>query len=145
MSMKMYKQITSLVAPDVASEGMLAQANAGTQGVIVVGFNDIDVYGKKNGAWELIKSLGDADPATKGAERVVISLEEYEDMYFVSKTGKEETMRYFFVEDTVVAPITEQTKINSIADVNDVPSFTAADAGKVLSVDAQGNLAWINR
>ena len=76
---------------------------------------------------------------------IVISLEEYEDMYFVSKTGKEETMRYFFVEDTVVAPITEQTKINSIADVSDVPSFTAADAGKVLSVDAQGNLAWINR
>ena len=33
----------------------------------------------------------------------------------------------------------------SVSEIGDMPSFTSADAGKVLSVDAQGNLVWITR
>ena len=33
----------------------------------------------------------------------------------------------------------------SVSELSDVPAFTASDAGKILSVDAGGNLVWITR
>ncbi len=139
MSMKMYKQLASLEAPTPSAEGMLAQGNAAQQSVIIVGFAHVEVYGKKNGAWELAATVLEDDKST------FVSLEEYEGFYFLSKSGKEEVLRYFFIEDSVIAPAIADSKVNSIQDIGDMPSFTAADAGKVLSVDVQGNLAWINR
>jgi hypothetical protein len=33
----------------------------------------------------------------------------------------------------------------SVTEIGDMPAFSSADAGKVLSVDDQGNLVWIAR
>ncbi len=81
-------------------------------------------------------------------DHTTVDLSDYEDVFFVSKSGQEETVRYFFVEDAVVAPRIldgQQPEALKLEDVSDVPAFTQADAGKILSVDAQGNLAWIAR
>lgn len=139
MSMIMHKQNASLSAPTASSEGMLVEAEASQNSVIIVGFAHVEVYGKKNGAWELAATVQADDKAT------FVSLEEYEAVYLYSQTGEEEVLRYFFIEDSVTSPGLDGNKINSIEDVGDVPSFDASFAGKILSVDAQGNLAWIDR
>ncbi len=47
------------------------------------------------------------------------------------------------MEDSLVkAPAPAPT---NISEIGDMPAFTSADAGKVLSVDADGNLVWIVR
>lgn len=83
-------------------------------------------------------------PVTTKPGKTTIDLTKYEDVYFVSKSGKEETMRFFFVEDAIVSP-TSFSKASKLEDISDMPVFTQEDAGKILSVDAQGNLAWITR
>jgi len=139
MSMIMHKQNASLSAPTLSSEGMLVAEGASENSVIIVGFAHVEVYGKKNNAWEIAATIQADDKAT------FVSLEEYEEVYFHSQTGAEEVLRYFFIEDSVTSPAIEGNKINSIEDVGDIPSFDASFAGKILSVDAQGNLTWIAR
>ena len=139
MSMIMHKQNASLSAPTLSSEGMLVAEGASENSVIIVGFAHVEVYGKKNNAWEIAATIQADDKAT------FVSLEEYEEVYFHSQTGAEEVLRYFFIEDSVTSPAIEVNKINSIEDVGDIPSFDASFAGKILSVDAQGNLTWIAR
>jgi len=137
--MIMHKQNASLSAPTLSSEGMLVAEGASENSVIIVGFAHVEVYGKKNNAWEIAATIQADDKAT------FVSLEEYEEVYFHSQTGAEEVLRYFFIEDSVTSPAIEGNKINSIEDVGDIPSFDASFAGKILSVDAQGNLTWIAR
>lgn len=168
MSMKLNKSTAGLTTPDAGStgfgsEGIAASANA----VIIVGFAEIEVYGLNGGAWTLIDTVERFDQAIDGGaspdsaffdntahsygvnpDHTTVNLADYEDVFFVSKSGQEETVRYFFVEDAVVAPHilpSNQTEALKLEDVSDVPAFTVQDAGKILSVDAQGNLAWITR
>ena len=163
MSMKLNKSTAGLTAPDAGStgfgsEGQAASANA----VIIVSFAEIEVYGLNSGTWSLIDTIivGDhgGDDHTNNLfgnlgygvnpDHATVNLADYEDVFFVSKSGQEETVRYFFVEDAVVAPRIldgHQPEALKLEDVSDVPAFTQADAGKILSVDAQGNLAWITR
>jgi len=152
MSMKLNKSIAGLNVPDanstgLGSEGQAASANA----VIIVGFCEIEVYGLNGGTWSLIDTVenlfGNLGYGIN-PDHTTVNLADYEDVFFVSKSGQEETVRFFFVEDAVVAPHIlpgHQPDALKLEDVSDVPAFTQADAGKILSVDAQGNLAWITR
>lgn len=155
MSMKLNKTLAALSQPTPSTDGMLAQGNATAQSVIIVGFANVDVYGKQNGAWSLIDELRSdgflaSDDAHDGGyvpgyDTHAVDLAQYEDVYFVSMSGKQEVMRYFFVEDHVVSPTLESSKANKLEDISDMPSFTVADAGKVLTVDALGSLTWVTR
>jgi len=149
MSMKLNKTNAALTQPTPTTDGMLAQANGQAQSVIIVGFANIDIYGKQNGAWALIDELrpqSDFMLIDESAhDTYAVDLSQYEDVYFVSISGKEEVMRYFFVEDSVVAPTVEGSKANKLEDISDMPAFTVADAGKVLTVDALGSLIWVTR
>jgi hypothetical protein len=152
--MKLNKSIAGVTAPDAGStgfgsEGQAASANA----VIIVGFAEIEVYGLNGGTWSLIDTVEDYNQSlgtNNGfkADHTTVNLADYEDVFFVSKSGQEEPVRYFFVDDAVVAPHIlpgSQPESLKLEDVSDVPAFTQADAGKILSVDVQGNLAWIAR
>ena len=155
MSMKLNKTLAALSQPTPSTDGMLAQGNATAQSVIIVGFANVDIYGKQNGAWSLIDELRSdgflsQDEAHDGGnipgyDTYAVDLAQYEDVYFVSTSGEQEVMRYFFVEDTVVAPTVEGSKANKLEDISDMPAFTVADAGKVLTVDALGSLIWVTR
>lgn len=155
MSMKLNKTLAALSQPTPSTDGMLAQGNATAQSVIIVGFANVDVYGKQNGAWSLIDELRSdgflaSDDAHDGGyvpgyDTHAVDLAQYEDVYFVSMSGKQEVMRYFFVEDHVVSPTLESSKANKLEDISDMPAFTVADAGKVLTVDALGSLTWVTR
>ena len=155
MSMKLNKSISALTQPTPTTTGMLAQANAQAQSVIIVGFANVDIYGKQNGVWSLIDELRpdgflSGDDAHDGGyvpgyATHAVDLAQYEDVYFVSMSGKQEVMRYFFVEDHVVATTVEGSKANKLEDISDMPAFTASDAGKVLTVNAQGSLIWVTR
>lgn len=165
MSLKLNKTMSGLVPPTASTPGVLGEIGANVNSVIVVGFVEFEVYGKLNGSWEqigesLMPVLADdsitpeddyedflsraGTKLTTKPGKTVIDLTKYEDVYFVSKSGEEEAMRFFFVEDAVVSPAT-YGKASKLEDISDMPSFTQADAGKILSVDAQGNLAWITR
>jgi hypothetical protein len=177
MSMKLNKSTAGLIAPDNGSIGILSGGEAANaNAIIVVGFAEIEVWGKKpfndgNGYWlidtvEKFNQALDAGASPASADfdntahsfgdlgygvnpdHTTVNLADWEDVYFVSKSGQEETVRYFFVEDAVVAPHIlpgHHPEALKLEDVSDVPAFTQADAGKILSVDAQGNLAWITR
>ena len=173
MSMKLNKSNAGLIEPDNGSIGILSGGEAANaNAIIIVGFAEIEVWGKKpfndgNGYW-LIDTVqepndaffdntahsyagehsSDGRLASVNPDHTTVNLADWEDVYFVSKSGQEETVRYFFVEDAVVAPHIlpgQQQEALKLEDVSDVPAFTQADAGKILSVDAQGNLAWITR
>lgn len=167
MSMKLNKTLAALSQPTPSTDGMLAQGNATAQSVIIVGFANVDIYGKQGGSWSLIDELRsdgflNSDDAHDGGGILsgddahdggynpgyathAVDLAQYEDVYFVSMSGKQEVMRYFFVEDHVVSPTSESSKANKLEDISDMPVFTVADAGKVLTVGALGSLAWVTR
>jgi hypothetical protein len=153
--MKLNKTLAALSQPTPSTDGMLAQGNATAQSVIIVGFANVDIYGKQSGAWSLIDELRsdgflNTDEAHDGGynpgyDTHAVDLAQYEDVYFVSMSGEQEVMRYFFVEDHVVSPTVEGSKANKLEDISDMPAFTVADAGKVLTVDALGSLTWVTR
>ena len=155
MSMKLNKILAELSQPTPSTDGMLAQGNATAQSVIIVGFANVDIYGKQGGSWSLIDELRSDDFLSgddahdggynPGYATHAVDLAQYEDVYFVSMSGKQEVMRYFFVEDHVVSPTSENSKANKLEDISDMPLFTASDAGKVLTVDALGSLTWVTR
>jgi|TARA_R110000822_G_scaffold48543_5_gene127801 hypothetical protein len=147
MSMKLNKSIAALTQPTPSTEGMLAQANANASSVIIVGFANVDIYGKQSGTWSLINELRPENFLNddEAHDTYAVDLSQYEDVHFTSVSGKQETMRYFFVEDHVVAPTVQGSKANKLEDISDMPTFTVADAGKVLTVDAQGSLIWVTR
>jgi len=155
MSMKLNKTLAALSQPTPSTDGMLAQGNATAQSVIIVGFANVDIYGKQSGAWSLIDELRsdgflNTDEAHDGGynpgyDTHAVDLAQYEDVYFVSMSGEQEVTRYFFVEDHVVSPTVEGSKANKLEDISDMPAFTVADAGKVLTVDALGSLTWVTR
>lgn len=168
MSMKLKKTTAGVTAPTGTTPGVLGVVGASVNSVIVIGFGEFEAYGKLNGAWQLMGASVSPDAETASANQeenvdlyadtltvrarelntkpaqTAIDLTSYEDVYFVSKTGEEQVIRFFEVQDTVVAPNIID-KATGLSDIADMPAFTAADAGKVLSVDNQGNLVWINR
>lgn len=159
MSMKLNKSNAGLIEPDNGSIGILNGSEAeGASALIVVGFAEIEVWGEKafndgNGYWLIDTVRGNGFQAALGdgmdpADTITVNLADWVDIFFVSKSGQEESVRYFFVEDAVIAPNIlpgQQTEALKLEDVSDVPAFTEADAGKILSVNDQGNLAWIAR
>ena len=157
MSMKLNKSTAGLTVPDNGSIGILSGGEAANaNAIIIVGFAEIEVWGKKpfndgNGYW-LIDTVEDFNQSLGTdnfkPDHTTVNLADYEDVFFVSKSGQEESVRYFFVEDAVVAPHLlpgHQPEALKLEDVSDVPAFTEVDAGKILSVNAEGNLAWISR
>ncbi len=159
MSMKLNKSNAGLTEPDNGSVGILSEGDsAGASALIVVGFAEIEVWGEKsindgNGYWliDTVQGNGFNDAVDQGMspqDTLTVNLADWVDIFFVSKSGQEESVRYFFVEDAVIAPNIlpgHQTEALKLEDVSDVPAFTQADAGKILSVNDQGNLAWIAR
>jgi len=147
MSMKLNKTLAELSQPTPSTDGMLAQENATAQSVIIVGFANVDIYGKQGGVWSLIDELRPPNVLNDDSAHDIhaVDLAQYEDVYFVSTSGEQEVMRYFFVEDHVVSPTSENSKANKLEDISDMPLFTASDAGKVLTVDALGSLTWVTR
>ena len=164
MSMKLNKVMSGVSAPSATTPGLLGEIGQNVNFVIVVGFADFEVYGKLNGSWEAIDLLvesafepmppdtsgivetneGDHSRFTITPGNIAIDLTKYEDVYFVSKSGTEEVMRFFYIEDSIVSPAVA-SKASKLEDISDMPAFTQADAGKVLSINAQGNLTWVTR
>ena len=154
--MKLNKVMSGIAAPSASTPGFLGEIGQNVNSVIVVGFADFEVYGKLNGSWEAIDLLVESamepmPPDTSGAMEpmpipgyIAIDLTKYEDVYFVSKSGEEEVMRFFYVKDAIVSPASS-SKASRLEDISDMPAFTEADVGKVLSINAQGNLTWVTR
>jgi hypothetical protein len=156
--MKLNKTMSGLSAPTAATPGVLGEVGPNVNSVIIVGFAEVEVYGlidvgEGTYSWSLIDTVenfndspsnGESPSIAVDPDHVTVNLANYEDVFFVSTSGQEETVRFFFVEDAVVAP-SNVSKATKLEDISDMPAFTQADAGKVLSVNAQGNLAWITR
>lgn len=133
--MSVTKYTAGVSAPDGGSVGISPEANHNT--MICIGFVEIEVYGKNAGVWELIGTT------TADDKVVFVPFTTYSEAFFKSNSGQEEQMRGVFMEDSLVKAAAAAPA--AIADVSDVPTFDSADAGKVLSVDAGGNLVWITR
>jgi len=133
MSVTKYTAGTS--APDGASVGISPEANHNT--MICIGFGEVEVYGKNGASWELVGT-------TTAEDKIVfVPFTTYSEVFFKSNTGSEETMRGVFMEDSLIKAAAPAP--TSVTEIGDMPAFSAADAGKVLSVDGSGNLVWITR
>ena len=133
MSVTKYNAETS--APTESSVGVFPEANQNT--MICIGFKEIEVYGKNGSSWELVGTMTTEDKV------VFVPFITYSEVFFKSNTGETEVVRGVFMEDSLVkAPAPTPT---TVSEIGDMPVFTSSDAGKVLSVDAGGNLVWIAR
>ena len=133
--MSINKYTAGTTAPDGSSVGVEPGATHNT--AICIGFTDIAVYGKNGSTWELVGSTSSDDKV------VFVPFEAYSEVFFKSESGQEETVRVVFMEDSLVKAAAPSPA--SVREISDVPAFTASDAGKILSVDAGGNLVWITR
>jgi len=133
--MSVTKYTAGVSAPDGGSEGVSPEANHNT--MICIGFAEIEVYGKNAGSWELVGTTTSDDKV------VFVPFTTYSEVFFKSNSGQEELVRGVFMEDSLIKAAAPAP--SAIADVSDVPAFTSSDAGKVLSVDAGGDLVWITR
>jgi len=133
MSVTKYTAGTS--APDGASVGISPEANQNT--MICIGFAEIEVYGKNGASWELVGTTTSEDKV------VFVPFTTYSEVFFKSNSGSEETVRGVFMEDSLIKSAAPAP--TSVTEIGDMPAFSAADAGKVLSVDGSGNLVWITR
>jgi len=133
--MSVTKYIAGTSAPTSGDAGILPEANQNT--MICIGFAEMEVYGKNGSSWELVGT-------TTAEDKVVfVPFTTYSAVFFKSNTGSEETMRGVFMEDSLIK--SQAPTPASVSEIGDMPAFSAADAGKVLSVDADGNLVWITR
>ena len=133
--MSINKYTAEQSAPDANSVGGSPAANHNT--AICIGFAEIEVYGKNGVTWELVGTISEEDKV------VFVPFTTYSEVFFKSNSGNDEVVRVVFMEDSLVkAPAPTPT---TVAEIGDMPAFTSADAGKVLSVDAGGNLVWIVR
>lgn len=122
-------------APDGGSVGVSPEANQNT--MICIGFAEIEVYGKNGSSWELVGTITAEDKV------VFVPFTTYSEVFFKSNSGETEVVRGVFMEDSLIkAPAPAPT---TISEIGDMPAFTSDDAGKVLSVDANGDLVWIVR
>jgi len=133
MSVTKYTAGTS--APDGSSVGISPEANHNT--MICIAFVNVEVYGKNGSTWELVGQT------TADDKLVFVPFTTYSEVFFKSLTGGEETVRGVFMEDSLVKAAAPTPA--SVNEIGDMPAFSSADAGKVLSVDAEGNLVWIAR
>jgi len=133
--MSVTKYTAGITAPDGASVGISAEPNQNT--MICIGFSEVEVYGKNGSTWELVGTTSADD------KLVFVPFTTYSEVFFKSNTGSEETMRGVFMEDSLIKAATPDP--TSVTEIGDMPAFSAADAGKVLSVDGSGNLVWIAR
>lgn len=133
--MSMIKYTAGTAAPTGSDVGISPEANQNT--MICIGFASIEVYGKYAGSWELVGTT------TADDKVVFVSFESYDEVFFKSTTGQEETVRGFFMFDSLVKAAAPTP--TSVTEIGDMPAFSAADAGKVLSVDAEGKLVWVAR
>jgi len=133
--MSVIKYTAGTVAPQSGDAGITPEANQNT--MICIGFGEVEVYGKNGSSWELVGTT------TADDKLVFVPFTTYSAVFFKSNTGSEETMRGVFMEDSLIKAAAPDP--TSVSEIGDMPAFTAADAGKVLSVDANGNLIWIAR
>ena len=133
--MSITKYTAGQSAPSAGSEGIGPEANHNT--AICIGFSAVEVYGKNGSTWELVGTTSTDDKI------VFVPFETYSEVFFKSNTGSDEVVRVVFMEDSLVKAAAPTPA--SVDEISDVPAFTASDAGKVLSVDAGGNLVWITR
>lgn len=131
----MLKVNSNLTAPAAETVGTGPQAQQNT--MIAIGFAEIEVYGKIGSTWSLI------DTITSDNKAVFVSFETYDEYYFKSNTGSEEVVRVFFFNDNITR-VSEAAPTN-VSQIGDFPAFSAADAGKVLTVGAGGQLEWVTR
>mgnify|MGYP000185695177 CR=1 FL=1 len=133
--MSVTKYNVGVAAPTSGDSGIAPEANHNT--MICIGFAEVEVYGKNGGSWELVGTTTSEDKI------VFVSFETYSEVFFKSNSGQEEVMRGVFMEDSLVKAAAPNPA--SVSEIGDMPAFTSADAGKVLSVDGNGNLVWIAR
>ena len=133
--MSVSKYTVGTVAPTGSDVGIAPEPNQNT--MICIGFAEIEVYGKNGANWQLIGTCTESDKV------VFVPFTTYSAVFFKSNSGEEETMRGVFMNDSLIKAAAPTPA--SVTEIGDMPAFSAADAGKVLSVDVNGNLAWINR
>ena len=133
--MSITKYNSELDAPTAASVGISPAGGQNT--MIAIAFTDVEIYGKNGATWELVGTTSSDDKV------VFVSFETYSQAYFKSNTGSAEVVRVFWIDEAVTAaPAAQPT---SVSEIGDMPAFTPADEGKVLSIDSSGNLVWIAR
>lgn len=133
--MSITKYNSELDAPTAASVGISPAGGQNT--MIAIAFTDVEIYGKNGATWELVGTTSSDDKV------VFVSFETYSQAYFKSNTGSAEVVRVFWIDEAVAAaPAAQPT---SVSEIGDMPAFTPADEGKVLSIDSSGNLVWIAR
>jgi hypothetical protein len=133
--MSVVKHNADVTAPIGSSVGVSPDANQNT--MIAIGFAEVEVYGKNGASWVLVGTITAEDKV------VFIPFETYSEVFFKSNTGSVEVVRVFFIEDSIVQAAAPTP--TTVDEIGDMPSFTSADAGKVLSIDANGDLVWITR
>ena len=133
--MSVTKYTAEQSAPDVNSVGISPAANHNT--AICIGFAEIEVYGKNGATWELVGTITEEDKV------VFVPFTTYYQVFFKSCSGYDEIVRVVFMEDSLIKASAPTP--TTVSEIGDMPSFTSSDAGKVLSVDAGGNLVWIVR
>ena len=133
--MSITKYTAGQSAPDASSTGVSPGPTHNT--AICIGFVEIEVYGKNGASWDLVGTITAEDKV------VFVPFETYSEVFFKSNSGSDETVRVVFMEDSLIKAAAPTPA--SVSEISDVPVFTASDAGKVLSVDAGGNLVWITR
>ena len=133
--MSITKYNSEVSAPTAESVGISPVGGQNT--MIAIAFTDVDIYGKNGATWELVGTTSPDDKV------VFVSFETYSEAYFKSCTGYTEVVRVFWIDEAVTAaPAAQPT---SVSEIGDMPAFTPADEGKVLSIDSSGNLVWIAR
>ncbi len=133
--MSIVKHNADVTAPDGSSVGVSPAANQNT--MIAIGFSEIEVYGKDGASWVLVGTITAEDKV------VFVPFETYSEVFFKSNTGSVEVVRSFSIEDSIVQSAAPSP--TTVDEIGDMPAFTAADAGKILSIDANGDLVWITR
>lgn len=131
----MLKVNSNLTAPGAETIGTQPQAQQNT--MIAIGFAEIEVYGKIGSTWSLV------DTITSSNKTVFVSFETYDEYYFKSNTGSAEVVRVFFFNDSITQ--VSEPAPTTVSQIGDFPAFSAADAGKVLTVGAGGQLQWVTR
>ena len=121
------------ISESVSGEMGYSQSGPGEFGIFVWSPSPITVYARNaNGAWSVI---GDTTVENK---TMSIYFEDYEAVYVTAASGTV-VVRMSYIDQPRGSSSSSQTT----GDISEIPPFSAADAGSVLSTDANGNLVWV--
>lgn len=121
------------ISESVSGEMGYSQSGPGEFGIFVWSPTPVTVYARNaNGNWSVI---GDTTVENK---TMSIYFEDYEAVHVTAASGTV-IVRMSYIEQPRGSAGSSQTT----EDISEIPPFSAADAGSVLSTDSNGNLVWV--